>query len=224
MIKKKCFITNDLLGIDLSPYAHALEVWGKSLVEIKSVSFKRPLPDYDWVFFYSKNGVKYFIDQLNEWELSQFQTAHIGTIGFQTAAYLNENYGLTADYVYDSKNDALLKQTLNGAQVLFPQGIHSRKTVEKLLSKDNCLPIVVYDNAPALHYTIEQTPQIVIVTSPMNADAVIFNSILSANTIVVTLGTTTSKHLMDVYGVASCYPDEPSIDAALELVVTEFLG
>ena len=90
----KVYITRNIKETDF--FKTTLEkvgfaVFGESLIEFSAVDFNLNL-DVDWLFFYSKNGVRFFFNQLNNNQLEIIKNKKIGTIGSGTAQFLAENY------------------------------------------------------------------------------------------------------------------------------------
>lgn len=224
MSKPKVFITNDLAinDIDISRYEAVLDIEGKSLINIVPIALPDLVPDTDWIFFYSKNGIKHFFTQLtSSIEKFRYSSQKFATIGQQSSDYLLKEFGVSTSFVFDGNNSSELKKLIGRRRVLFPQGSSSKKTIEQLLPPDQCKPIFVYHNTPINDFKLHYKPNYLIITSPMNADAYLLRNRVDKNTTVITLGTTTANHLLDKYNIPSQYADIPAIEAALELIITQ---
>ena len=91
---KKVFISRNLT--DDSVFKKLLEnagfqVFGASLIEFSAVPIHK-IPKVDWVFFYSKNGVKYFFQGLRKSNIKIPENLKWATIGSETAKALASEF------------------------------------------------------------------------------------------------------------------------------------
>ena len=124
-ISLKVFITRDIKKTDF--FKTALEevgftVFGQSLIKFSAVSFDL-IDDFDWLFFYSKNGVRFFFNQLNDQQLGIIKNKKIGTIGSGTAKFLKQNYSFAPNFIGTGSplpTAKLFAQIAENQNVLFP--------------------------------------------------------------------------------------------------------
>ncbi len=143
------------------------EVHGCSLTRYEQVPFSG-LPACDWIFFSSKNCVRYFFSQHPGIPAG----IKVGSIGGATAAAL-KNKGVIADFTGESNDTTLIGKQfadfVGNAKVLFPQSTASFRTIQKqFLSQKNLIDMVVYDTVEDLGANPHDS-DIIVLTSPTNA-------------------------------------------------------
>lgn len=153
-------------------FYHAAEmagyhVNGCSMTRYEQIPFTG-IPDCEWIFFSSKNCVKYFFS-LNPGVPSNVK---IGSIGGATAEALKKK-GIICDFIGESKDTIEIgKQFANlvgSAKVLFPQSTASFRTIQKqFASQKNLIDMVVYDTVEDLGADPTDA-DIIVLTSPTNA-------------------------------------------------------
>ena len=79
---------------------NGVELEAESLLTFTSVPFG-DVPKGDWLFFYSKSGIKHFLSQLDYAELNQ--RFMIACFGPSTANYRQDQIGKPADFIGDGK-------------------------------------------------------------------------------------------------------------------------
>ena len=197
---KKVFITRDLKETDF--FKIALEevgfsVFGQSLIVFSRIDFGI-VPDGDWLFFYSKNGVKYFFENIdNQWIINK----KIGTIGASTADFLMQNFGLKANFVGTGEPLQTAKDFLQIAAnqtVIFPRAKESKQSIQRelgdaIIAKD----LVIYENQPLSDFDAIEA-DILVFTSPMNVEAYFNKMVLKPNQKIVSIGNTTAKALKNL--------------------------
>ena len=197
---KKVFITRDLKETDF--FKTALEevgfsVFGQSLIAFSGIDFGL-IPDCDWLFFYSKNGVKYFFENIDN---QSFIHKKIGTIGESTANFLIQNFGLKADFIGTGEPLQTAKDFLQIAAnqtVIFPRAKHSKQSIQQelgnaIIAKD----LIVYENQPLSDFEVIDA-DILVFTSPMNVEAYFNKMVLKPNQKIVSIGNTTAKALKNI--------------------------
>lgn len=196
----KVFITRDLEATDF--FKTTLEkvgfsVFGQSLVVFSAVHFEA-IPDGDWLFFYSKNGVRFFFDNLKKGFNSLIYPKKIATIGTGTADFLIQHYKIQPDFIGTGEPLQTAKtfaQIAANKTVIFPRAKHSKKSIQQQLGKVIIAKdLIVYENKPIENW-ISVEASIVVLTSPMNAQ-VYFDSIdCKTKQTVISIGNTTAKAL-----------------------------
>jgi uroporphyrinogen-III synthase len=68
---------------------------------VKEAGFKKELFTYDWVIFTSKNGVRYFFEQVKNLPYHQ-KSLKFAVIGSKTREYLRKQFGIQADFMPSS--------------------------------------------------------------------------------------------------------------------------
>lgn len=190
---------------------------GESLVEFKIVKFDT-VPASDWLFFYSKNGVKFFFEQRSP----KIQLPQLATIGESTANYLKEQYNLEVNFVGNGQPEQTAEQFLPLAKsrtITFVQATNSKQSVQLLLGQQiTSNSLVVYQNAPKIHV---QNPEadILVFTSPMNVESYFQQFEYSTNLSIITIGKTTAKALEKIGIQEYCIADATNETALAKKVL-----
>jgi len=176
----------------------------ESLLSFTKVSFDT-LPKGDWLFFYSKSGVKFFVNQFDD--LQKLATYKIACYGPSTAKRWTELTDREVDFIGNGKPknvpDDFRKVIDKNETVVFVRAKHSKMSVQKVIEKDiACLDIIAYENNRRVDIQLQENYDIVMLTSPMNADAFL-EACPHFNGKIITLGTTTSDHLLKKYRLTS---------------------
>ena len=215
MTKTKVFISRKL-GPD-SPFKKGLDPTLVEIIDFSLIQFS-PL-DFDqlesqWLFFYSKSGVKYFIDQKGD-----FQNLNIATFGPATAKYFQNKTGKEVDFIGSGfKEDVAQKfeQILEKDRCLFVVGKNSLRSVQKLIQSKNHEEVIVYNNNPLKRFEIEN-PAIAVFTSPMAVETY-FDKYKSRDHTNVAIGATTYSALKKIPKPNSVVSKSPSESGMVEAV------
>ena len=143
------------------------DVRGCSLTRYEQVPFSG-IPTCDWIFFSSKNCVKYFFSQ----HPGIPKGVKVGSIGGATAAALKTK-GFIADFTGESNDTAEIGKQFadlaGNSKVLFPQSTASFRTIQKqFTSQKNLIDMVVYVTVEDLGAQPSDA-DIIVLTSPTNA-------------------------------------------------------
>jgi uroporphyrinogen-III synthase len=193
----KIFITRTLkkdsiFKTELESRGHL--VFGQSLIEFEALDFA-PLAEEDWLFFYSKRGIDYLLKKYKPNELSSYK---IATIGSATAKYLAAKYYLKVDFQgsgHPNQTAAQFLKLAKGQKVAFIRASNSKMSVQLLLKEELIISdYVVYENKMKTNFKLEER-DIVVFTSPMNAEAYYQQYHFSTAQYYVAIGQTTAKKL-----------------------------
>ena len=220
---KKIFISRDQRQDSLFKKhleEKGFEVIARSLVAISSCSISA-IPEADWVFFYSKNGVQYFFRAVEELGTKLPNNLQFACIGEGTAKALSV-HNVKPDFIGTGapETTALAFQKVGkGSKVLFPQALNSRQSIQKLLSHTvEVISLVVYKNEPLQTFTIPYCDALIF-TSPMNAKAYFQRYSIDKQQKVIAIGRTTAKSLNNL-GVEEVFvADEPSEPGLVKAVM-----
>ena len=173
--------------------AAGAEVAGQSLIEFAPVAFD-VVPPCEWIFFYSKKAVRFFFEGLPGEAPADVLWAALGR---GTAGALLER-GIAPDFIGTGAPEGVavaFAQEAAGLRVLFPQALHSRQSIQQLLEgKIQAASLVVYDNRPRQAFDISFC-QVLVFTSPLNAEAYFGKYTLEKEQQVVAIGETTAAAL-----------------------------
>lgn len=150
----------------------------------------------DWIFFSSKNCVKYFFAQQ-----PVLRKVKYGTIGGATDAALRK-FGVKPDFIpleRDSLNtEEIGKQfakIAGNSTVLFPQSSSSFRTVQKQFpSHSDLIDLIVYHTFETQNIEIPTT-DVVVLTSPSNAISYLRKKKIKPEQKVIAMGVSTGKTL-----------------------------
>ncbi|MFK7797370.1 MAG: uroporphyrinogen-III synthase [Aureispira sp.] len=194
-MRKRIFISRNLAedSIFKTTLEVLAELEAQSLIHFEAVPIVR-FPECDWLFFYSKKGVDF------GW--AGLRTRHpfpkVAVLGQASAEYLEQQYGYHADFVGTGAAEATAKAFLKnakGQRVCFVQAQNSRQSVAKQLGHQvQAQTLVVYANTPKAVLSIPKC-DILVFTSPLNAQAYYQQYAPQVHQTVVAIGQTTAKAL-----------------------------
>lgn len=169
------------------------ELISQSLVTFSPTLFYS-IPPTDWIFFYSKNGVKFFFENA---PISLSKNIKWAVMGKGTAtALLQQN--IQADFIGNGQPKATAEAFLKIAknqQVLFPRAKNSKKSVQNLLESQLIVhDLVVYENAIKRNFSIPNCDYLVF-TSPLNATAYFQKYSWQSTQKIIAIGKTTANAL-----------------------------
>jgi len=224
------FITRTLSDDSEFKKRLAAAVWqveGQSLVTLSPLPFSE-IPAADWVFFSSKNAVRFFFEGKNspgdfkspgEWSGVNVKWAALGSA---TARALAEYVG-QVDFVGTGEPAATAKAfrcvVSTSTVILFPAARHSRQSVMSFLAPDvQCVHFPIYDNRPVAEPP-HSDADVLVFTSPMNAQAYFSKNNLKEKQRVVAIGATTAEALREL-GISKIeVATEPTEQALAEAVL-----
>lgn len=197
------------------------QVFGLSLIDFKGVEINE-VPESDWLFFYSKNAVRYALK--NERLNKAIHQRKLATMGKGTASVLQEN-GINPNFVGSSKPKKTaerLSTVINEESILFLRANNSRQSIQEFLPRNISVDdLVIYENNPKTEFEIPTT-DILVFTSPVNAQTYFGKYPLLSSQKVLAIGYTTAKALSNL-GIPKVYiAKEPSEKALVELILNTF--
>jgi hydroxymethylbilane synthase len=141
---------------------------GNSLTRYEAIPFSQNIPYTDWIFFSSKNCVKYFYAQ----QPLVNKKTKIGSIGGATAEALKK-LGIKPDFTGRSNDTEEIGKEFaiiaGECSVLFPQSTASFRTIQKqFTSQKKLIDLIVYDTLPNEDIQLIKT-DVAVLTSPTNA-------------------------------------------------------
>ena len=189
--KKRIFVSR--LLAEGSPILAASQnhvVIGQSLIEFSPLAFERP--EADWVFFYSRNSVKYFFEADN-YELYPYSWACMSE---GTADELSK-YVMDVHFVGKGKPHEVAEQfeeiRSNAEVTCFIRAAHSIDSVRVLICRKSDFSTAVYNNSPVSDLPADNF-DILIFTSPMNVNCW-YDTYEYSGQKVIAIGDTTANAL-----------------------------
>jgi len=169
------------------------EVIGKSLIEFSPLPFILP-KESDIIFFYSRNGVKYFIAGIDN-----IPPVDFACMGQGTADDLMK-FNIKSSFIGDGnpENTAqLFKEYSENKKVLFVQAENSKKSIQKILGNSkNHLDLIIYSNKKKKDFNFPNA-DILVFTSPINVEAYL-NKYLIKKEKIIAIGNTTAEKLIEL--------------------------
>lgn len=169
------------------------KVVDESLLKISAIRFTHT-PKSDWIFFSSKNAIKFFFSQ----DPSIHPGARFAVFGKGSETLLSK-YGRKADFVGTGNDPVAIArrftELVDGDIVLFPQAIDSLQTVQRWLPFNNIARnLFVYRTQVRTDFVLPET-EILVFTSPSNVNAYFGKYHIKTYQKVVAIGTTTKLSL-----------------------------
>jgi uroporphyrinogen-III synthase len=221
--RRTVFISRDLQKS--SPLQSVLakagfEVYGQSLISFSLLPFAA-LPLCDWIFFYSRNGVRFFFEGLKRLDVALPPGVQLAVMGKGTASTLEE-HGQAPGFVGAGRPDATARAFLKvakGENILFARALHSAKSIQNMLSPYiNIIDFPVYKNEIKTEVDIPQTDY-VILTSSMNVDAYFKNASDYAPKAWIAIGRPTALRYAQWTSMEVFLPEHPSEEALARLIL-----
>lgn len=220
-MRRQVFITRDIKAD--SPLwqleKEGIELSGQSLIKIDILPITLALEEVDWIYSYSGNGVR----ALEQCYPSLAGHIRLAGIGPKTTQLLSQAY--PEHYVMESYGDveaaaqAFVEQVTDGQRVAFIRAQQSKKRVQKLLPDDQVVDIIGYRNTVDPSTPIPHHSDIVVCTSPMNAESYLLRKEASWAAQFIAIGPTTADYLYarGVERIKVCaMPTEEGIREAVE--------
>ncbi len=216
------FITRDISEEDYffrALHSFGYKVSGASLIQTEPVTFQK-IPDCNWLFFSSKNGVKHFFAQNSELPANvKFGVTGQGTaMELRKHSYVESFCGSSSDMEETGKQ---FSELVSGKKILFPQTEDSLQTIQKQLNGiAECINLVVYRTTAKTQLEILPA-DVTVFTSPSNVSAFFSDKKVKPLKQVIAMGKSTEAKLRE-FGVLNANipysPDETGLaDAVFSL-------
>lgn len=168
------------------------------LINIVKIPFSYT-PQTDWIFFTSKNAIRYFFEQ----NPSLPDGVKYGVISPSSENTLIA-FGKKADFIGNGVDLREIAKSfrikLGNDSVLFPQAMDSLQTIQKQLAFTNTTyNLYTYKTILKTEFDLPYT-DIAIFTSPSNVRAYFSKYKLDPRQIIIAMGTST-KYLLSEYGI-----------------------
>ena len=202
----------------LKDYGYTL--FGFSLLNIKVLPFIH-VPDSDWLYFYSKNAVYYFFEQLSEKEKQGLHQRKIAAHGIGTAKKIKEYTTVPVDFIFNHQTEALASDFVNDSntKVLFLRAKRSIGNVEEMMKNVEAFHLPVYVNEIKEDIDIPNAKYLIF-TSPMNVESYLQKKQINEDQEIFAIGKSTFKKLTN-HGLKNkiLMPTRPSEKDLYELVL-----
>lgn len=191
------------------------------MISFKSTAFSIPKEsEFDAVFFTSPRSVLFFLEKFKIAE-----DKFVGAIGKSTAGFIYQK-GYSVDFtgLHSGKPKEVaetFKALIGDKKVLFPQSSRSKKSVQKYLNPEKCIDLVVYETLLEPQQ-LKIIPDVLVFTSPSNAEAFLEKNSVDKNQKVIAWGDSTEAYLAET-GHASFHTLEKSSFKELQPVLRKIL-
>lgn len=173
--------------------AHGFILYDQLLAEYSPVSWTLPSADFSWIFFSSKQAVRYFMKRYKHQEGIKY-----GAIGKGTADELRK-YQQRASFIGQSTDTARIGKQfaamVGKSHVLFPVASNSMRSVQKQFPVSNqCIDLVVYRTEQQIPDTFPEA-DVYLVSSPANAEVLLSHVPVRPDARWIAFGDATAKVL-----------------------------
>ncbi len=176
---------------------NGFELEGRSLIETRAVPY-RNFPETGWIFFSSKQAVKFFFMQKPELGFQKF-----ACVGKSTSEVLRHQ-GKRAEFIGSSTDTKMIGKQFaakaGSEKVLFPQAKGSLRSVQQQFVKaEQVIDLVVYES---IKKNSGEAPEadILVFTSPSNVEAWFENYKVRKSQKIIAMGDAT-VHSLRQHGV-----------------------
>jgi len=221
MNKQVIFISREL--DDRSPFTRMrdkdLNIIGRSLLDFNVVPFLK-VPNVDWYFFYSQNGVYFLFEQLSEIEKKQIASKKLAAIGPATAKKIKTYLKKEIDFIGTGEttiDQSEFANVVGESSVCFIRAVRSKRSMQLKAPMSKSVELIVYQNTINTDAKV-QPCDIYVLTSSMNAEALIKNNSINLDqSKFVAIGQPTAQTLKAL-GAKNVYPSpEPTEEAMCKL-------
>lgn len=210
---QKVFISRNLHDSSPIRKIDGIDIKDRSLIHFEKIPFDPPEADY--IFFYSKNGVRYFFDTPG----IVFYPYQWACIGRGTADLLSE---YVQDIAFVGSGDpefvaeAYKRQIPDINVTCFIRAQNSKDSINTLINNPNDFSLAVYNNTP-----VDNVPDdhfdILVFTSPLNAESWLKYQKVTTEK-VIAIGKTTAEHLASEAIKGVVVADNPSEEAIAKCI------
>ncbi len=222
-MKTKVFISRSLASDSIFNSMSDVQFIDRYLIEYTSIPFDLQLvKSCQWLFFYSKKSIDYFISQLDDTiEIQAFKTICIGQ---KTAEYFETQTGVPVQHIIQysmGKPSDSIQDIVGKDPICFVQGKHSFERFQSSLPTDQVMQCIVYDNTRFLDAPIPACSYYIF-TSPRNTLAFFTHQQLPADAIVLSIGNSTTNELKKHYS-GKIHQSQSSSEESLKQLLDSFI-
>lgn len=176
-----------------------ITIEGVSLITFSANSVAT-IPEADWLFFTSKNAVRFYFEKGNKADNKKIGCVGKGT--FKTLAKYVDRIDFVGDQIDIKAVASEFNTVLGKNRCVFPISNISKRTIQKHLSnQDNAIDLVVYNTEEKEDFNCEN-PDIIVFTSPSNVRAFTKKYGTQLKAKIIAMGPSTAKELTDI-GITS---------------------
>ena len=141
-----------------------VEIIDEYLIEFQPISFDSPTTE--WLFFYSKSGIKYFLESGGN-----HLDHKIAVFGPSSGEYFQFLTNYQPDFIGNAEKYAVAQEFAkqdNFKSSTFVVAESSLRSVQKIIGCPSHQEVVVYKNEPKRNFHVD-SPDIAVFTSPLSA-------------------------------------------------------
>lgn len=154
------------------------------------------IPETDWIFFTSKNSVRFFFKQ--NLSLDSRKVACVGKGTFKELAKHVQEIDFVGDAVNVHEVGKQFEAAVNGGTCLFPVSNISKRTIQQYFTdQSKVFDIVIYNTSEKSDFENPKADTLIF-TSPSNARAYFSKFKIKEDQTVISMGPTTGKQLEDL--------------------------
>lgn len=167
-------------------------VEGNSLIQFQGV-YSKEIPQTDWIFFTSKNAVRYFFKQGHT--IDNRQVACIGEGTYKILKSKHSQIDFVGNNIDIQTTGKEFSQLVGDKSCLFPISNISRRSIQKAFINENQVhDLVVYETFEKKDF-IMNPADILIFTSPSNVRSFFKKCALKQNQKTIAMGPSTANQL-----------------------------
>ena len=190
------------------------QIIDQSLIHIKPLDLSN-VPETDWIFFYSPNGIRIFFSQIPYSREKKY-----GVMGSGSADIFERVTGSAADFTGNGPRNSIAEEfagILGDHSLLIARARRSVNFLkDHLLGNTRVEEIEVYENSIRDELDVPRADYVVL-TSPMNAEAY-FSIHEYRGEPVFAIGKTTAGKVKEITGVMPEYCENPGMEALYDMV------
>lgn len=219
-MSQSVFISRDLSGDEsLIQRLHnrGIAVTAVSLIEAAAVEFNPYIPLTDWIFFSSKNGVRFFFDQP-----VKITTQKFGAVGEGTASMLRKHVPVdfTGKHIDTHETAIDFKQVVKNETVLFPQARGGWRTIAGVFDPGKITEVICYETRE-VPVSVGH-PDVLVFSSPSNVDSFFRVNSIQANQKIIAFGHSTGitlqKHGISEFKIPISLSEDDLFRAIIDAV------
>lgn len=154
------------------------------------------IPEADWLFFTSKNAVRFYFEKGRK--AGNKKVGCVGKGTFKTLAKYIDHIDFVGDQIDIKAVASEFDKVLGKRKCVFPISNISKRTIQQHLThQENAIDLVVYNTEERANFNCEK-PDVVVFTSPSNVRAFTkkYGTELTAK--IIAMGPSTAKELTDL--------------------------
>lgn len=151
------------------------------------------IPETDWIFFSSPQSVNLYFEH---YSLCAKKIAALSEGTAAALSKLNQPVSFTGNSAHSTKETgiAFFNQLAENELTLFPLSDISKRNVSSQKGAHAVIELITY-KTELVSEKINETPAVILFTSPSNADGFLLKNKIDASTKILAIGETTAAHL-----------------------------